>query len=335
MSIQKLIKGFYKSPRLHKFFYIVTAILILNLIATYGQEKRLEGFASSADDDDTTASTAIQTKEFVVKTGPQVYDDFYVNIYDDLVFSQLKNNFEIGEIINTTAPSDKSYILDIGSGTGHHVQTLQDKGFKAVGIDVSVAMIKKAKETYPEMDYRLADALTSATFPASTFTHITCLYFTIYYIKNKRQFFTNCLNWLMPGGFLVLHLVDRENFDPIIPSGNPFGVISPQNYASERITTSLVKFDQFDYKANFVLNSTENTAILNETFTKNANNKKKNANTNNNNKNIRKNEHTFYIPTQQDILSIAKDAGFIMHAKIDMLQCQYDHQYLYILQKPN
>ena len=50
---------------------------------------------------------------------------------------------------------------------------------------------------------------------------------------------------------------------------------------------------------------------------------------------VRKNEHTFYMETQKAILGLAKEAGFILHAKIDMLSCQYENQYIYILKKPN
>jgi len=40
-----------------------------------------------------------------------------------------------------------------------------------------------------------------------------------------------------------------------------------------------------------------------------------------------------YIPTQEYILSIAKDLGFKLIGNIDMKTCQYNKQYLYILQK--
>lgn len=306
-SIKKLFKSFYKTTLLQKIFYILTTFIILNLITTFGIKPK-EGFEE-------------RTNEFIVKKGTEVYDDFYVNIYDDLVFSKIKDNFEIGQIIQNTKPTEESYILDIGSGTGHHVKNLSDNGYKAIGIDTSSAMIKKAKKNYPDMDYQNVDALSTMSFPADTFTHITCLYFTLYYIKDKRMFFNNCMNWLKPGGFLALHLVDRNKFDPIIPAGSPFGIVSPQDYAKKRITSSLVNFDQFEYKANFNLKEKENIAVFNETF------KKKNGG-------VRQNEHNFYMETQKDILSIAKDAGFILDVKIDMLKCQYENQFIYILQKP-
>jgi SAM-dependent methyltransferase len=263
-----------------------------------------------------------QTKEFTVKKGPMIYDDFYANVYDDLIFNQIKNDYEVGEIVNKTTPDTESLILDIGSGTGHHVKSLVDRGLKAQGIDISPAMVKQAKSTYPDLDYRVADALDTMTFPAGSFTHITCLYFTIYYIENKRRFFENCMQWLMPGGYLTIHLVDRDNFDPILPAGDPFGVVSPQSYVDKRITSTIVKFNDFDYKSNFELRP-DDIAIMNETF------KYKN------NGNVRKNEHKLYMPTQSRILGLAKETGFILLSQIDMLRCQYGSQYIYVLQKPN
>ena len=51
----------------------------------------------------------------------------------------------------------------------------------------------------------------------------------------------------MPGGYLIVHLVDRESFDPILPPGNPLYVVSPQKYAKERITKTKVHFNDFIY----------------------------------------------------------------------------------------
>ena len=70
--------------------------------------------------------------------------------------------------------------------------------------------------------------------------------------------------WLEPGGWLALHLVDRNNFDPIIPAGDPFIMISPQNYAKKRITSSVVKFNNFKYRANFKLDEESKRNELNK-----------------------------------------------------------------------
>ena len=40
------------------------------------------------------------------------------------------------------------------------------------------------------------------------------------------------------------------------------------------------------------------------------------------------------MESQQKILSIARDAGFILESESEMKKCRYYNQYIYILQKP-
>ena len=49
---------------------------------------------------------------------------------------------------------------------------------------------------------------------------------------------------------------------------------------------------------------------------------------------VRKNEHTLYMEDIQQIVDIAQGCGFILESKIDLLQCQYEYQYLYMFVKP-
>jgi len=264
----------------------------------------------------------IQEKQFVMKQGPDIYDDFYASIYNDLVYDEIKNSYEIGEIINTTNPTEQSLILDIGSGTGQHVAALNDKGYPAVGLDLSPGMVGQAKKNYPNFKFKQGNALEFILYPANTFTHVICLYFTIYYIKDKTLFLQNCYDWLKPGGYLVLHLVNRNKFDPILNAADPLHAVSAQRYAKKRITNSLVKFKDFQYRGDFKIDPSTGTASFEEIF--------KDDKT----KNIRQNIHQFYMSTQKQILSIAKNTGFILKGKIDMVPVQYEYQYLYILSKP-
>ena len=40
----------------------------------------------------------IQREKYVLKQGNEIYDDFYCSIYDQLVYDNVKNDFEVGEI---------------------------------------------------------------------------------------------------------------------------------------------------------------------------------------------------------------------------------------------
>ena len=249
----------------------------------------------------------------------EIYNDKYVSIYDDLVFSRPRSIFEITSIINDYAPSETNYVLDIGSGTGHTVAALNMNGVKAMGVDKSEAMVSLSKKEYPKYEFIAADIMNPMLFDSNSFSHISCLYFTIYYISDKRQFFKNCYNWLKPNGKLVLHLVDRKKFNPIIPAGDPFHIVSPQSYTDKRLTKTNVKFDQFDYISEF--KDSDNDITLFEEIFKYKNGK------------VEKNIHKFYMPTQKYILSLAKDAGFIFLSKTEMNHINYDNQYIYVLTK--
>jgi SAM-dependent methyltransferase len=310
-SIKSITNLYKKLSNFGKILIFVSLLLIIVVFFKYIQVYSLntkEGF--------------IQEKEFLFKRGPEIYDDFYASIYDHLVFNDVKNDYEVGVILNQDTPNTKSIVLDVGCGTGHHVGKLsQIPSVDIIGVDNSQAMIKKAKENYPNLNFRLANVLNKDNFTNNEFTHILCLYFTIYYLENKQQFFNNCMDWLKPGGYLIVHLVDRYKFDPILPPGNPLYVVSPQKYAKERITKTKINFNEFVYNSNFQLNETGNIATFDEKFKFNDGK-------------VRKQEHILHMNDIGDIINMAQDAGFIIHAKIDLVHVAYDYQYLYVFMKP-
>lgn len=312
-KINAFTSSIQKTPLIVKAFII---ILFVFLVILYSKDA-----TGSGHEDGPLLESFSQNDRFLFKTGPEVYDKFYANIYDYLVFNSQKDDYEIGEIINKTTPTAQSKILDIGSGTGHHVGKLEELKIQAMGIDISESMIDKAKQNYPNLSFKVADALNKHAVAGNAFTHVICLYFTLYYFQDKTLFFQNAMYWLKPGGHLIIHMVNRDKFDPILPPGNPLMWVSPQKYAKKRITHTNLVFDQFDYKANFDLNSDTNVAKFSERF------KYKDGKS-------RKNEHVMYMESQETILRKAQDVGFILESKIDLMQCAYDYQYLYILVKP-
>ena len=72
---------------------------------------------------------------------------------------------------------------------------------------------------------------------------------SFYYYKDKSTLLQNVYNWLKPGGFFVVQLVDKNKFDPVVPAGKPFVMVNPQSFAEKRITTSNVIFNNFEYKS--------------------------------------------------------------------------------------
>jgi SAM-dependent methyltransferase len=307
-SIKSISNIYNKLSNFGKILIFVSILLILIVFfKSINESTNKEGYS--------------QNDNFLFKQGTAIYDKFYANIYDYLVFNNLKDDYEVGEIISKTTPTNKSIILDVGCGTGHHVDKLSQKNLNVIGVDISPFMISKAQENYPEYKFKIGDVLDNTQFITNQFTHILCLYFTIYYFENKQKFFNNCMDWLMPGGTLIVHVVNRDKFDPILPPGNPLYIVSPQKYSKERITKTKITFNDFVYSSNFDLDSFNDKATFHEKFKFN-------------NGKVRKQEHTLYMNSENDIINMAQDAGFLIQGKIDLINCAYEYQYLYILVKP-
>jgi len=49
-------------------------------------------------------------------------------------------------------------VLDLGCGTGHLTNEIKNHGAEVIGIDASAEMVAKAAKTYPDIDFRVADA---------------------------------------------------------------------------------------------------------------------------------------------------------------------------------
>ena len=212
-----------------------------------------------------------QHDRFLLKTDADCYDEFYSEIYDTVTPPEHRI---IDEIIQTLQPDSKlSIMLDVGSGTGHTLSALKKKGYTAYGIDRSPAMIDVSKKTYPSIEIKCENVENPMAFDRALFTHVFCMNSTIYEMENKRAFFKNCFYWLQNNGYLILHLTLNN----------------------KRATKT--DYGSFVYTAESV--ASKNTIVFKESFIDKQT------------QNIRQNERTLYTESDEDILSIAKMAGFI------------------------
>ena len=305
----KLERSLQKMPIwFHLLLLLIIIFILVNIYKTYIPVK--EGFID-------------QKENFVVKKGINLYDDFYVNIYDELLYRELVNQYEVGSIENITKPTSESNILVIGSGTGHVANEFHNQGYKVVGLDESQAMIKYAKEEYPEVKFIQGTPMKAMAFEQQQFTHIVCLNMNFYYYKDKTSVLQNIYSWLRPGGFFIVQLVDKNKFDPIVPAAKPFIMVNPQSFADKRITESSVVFNNFDYKADFQIYPND-VVQFQEIF----------KDTTPGSNKTRQNIHKMWIPPKQRVINQCKETGFINYAQVDLMMAQLEYQYLYMFQKP-
>ena len=265
-----------------------------------------------------------QDGRFVMKQNNNIYDEFYVAIYDRLMLVDDRAQFELEQLIATTQPSMKnSVFLEVGSGTGALLQKLQDAGYEVFGIDKSRAMVDASLKKHPDIQVKCGDVHEPMMYDRGTFTHVICTGMTFYQFDQKMDFLRNCYYWIMPGGYLFLHLVDRDKFDTIIPGGKPPLLKAPQEYAKSRITDTIIDFIDFEYKASWKSGGTSsNEMVLKETFTDELT------------QNIRQNEMVFYIEPLKTTLEMIRRAGFTIQGRVDMSSCGDPYQYYYILERP-
>jgi SAM-dependent methyltransferase len=282
------------------FALILVVLALLALIMTLFRKKITEGFT--------------QTERFVLKSDGESYDDFYAKVYDRIHLPADRVKPELEQILKLTGADDNSVFLDVGSGTGETLRHLADSGAQCVGIEKSAAMVAQSKEK-TDAPVKVADVLEPMAFERASFTHILCLYQTIYEIANKPAFFTNCRYWLRGGGYLVIHLVEKDRFNTVVPVGTPMLIDNPQKYASQRIVRTEVDFGNYEYVAKYDICDKCSTFV--ETFTDGPS------------RNIRQNERKLFMESEQDILAMAKKCGFSPVGKIVMENDE--HQAFYIL----
>ena len=258
----------------------------------------------------------------VYKVAPHdIYDTFYSNIYDQLFGDGSKNRFEIKEITKKALNKwkKKIKILDAGCGTGWHTHILSKK-YNIIGIDRSMSMLKKARKLNAKHLLKLGNIMNNKMFKKNEFSHILCLYFTLYYMDNISGLFKNFNRWLLPNGIAVVHLVDRDNFDPLLSATSPFPAFSLQKYSKKRLTKSKIHFNNFVYQGNF--NKDDDSHVK---FTETFDFKKKPL--------IRKQTHLLNMPTIDEIISIAQNNGFKLIHKVSMMPVSFGYQYLCFFKK--
>jgi trans-aconitate methyltransferase len=72
--------------------------------------------------------------------------------------------FEYGhDLLALLQPQSDELILDLGCGTGHLTNEIAQTGARVIGLDNSPSMLTTARENYPQLEFRLADAAEFST----------------------------------------------------------------------------------------------------------------------------------------------------------------------------
>ncbi len=264
-----------------------------------------------------------------------LYDEFYASIYDQLTQNMRMSQQKVLWIVNEWKKTgvDLKYVdvLDAGCGTGAASVAMAKMDVRSVlAVDKSEAMLKQAetvtvlKSTLTEaqkktITFRKGDLLNPSAVGGGAVTHAICLYFTIYYLPDKEAFFRNMFLWVKPGGELVVEVVNKYKFDPMLDSASPWVGFSLQKYSKERVTESKVTFNKFEYSAKFDLQ--DPGAEFRETF------RFKDGS-------VRRQRHRFTMPSIEEITKSAQTAGWAYTKFLDQTLIGFEYSYLLFFRHP-
>ena len=136
--------------------------------------------------------------------------------YYDLFFQQKDYQAEVGFILELV----KRYkvkteaILDVGCGTGTHLNLLRDKFKVLYGVDLNKEILAVAKAKIKTATFQNT-GMTDFKFDR-TFNVITCLYSVFNYnrdVESATQTLKNFYRHLTPGGIVIIALYNKRNRD--------------------------------------------------------------------------------------------------------------------------
>ena len=314
--------------------FLLAAFNYINLVLEENffkhlRQQTLEGFA---DANSSEIAGAVFEASGVIKylDNDELYDEFYASVYDQLTQGSVRTQAEVGLMLQqwtkrADARIETMEVLDAGCGTGIAVASLAKMGVKkVVGLDKSEAMIHQAtSNTIPQTTlteeqkraifWRKDDLLNPSACQGGEFTHAFLLYFTVYYFNDKEALFRNLHFWVKPGGRLVVHVVNKHKFDPMLESASPWLGFSLQKYTDSRITKSEVSFNKFTYTGEFDLQ--DPGAEFRETF------RFKETGL------VRRQRHAFLMEDMERIVGFARAAGWTYLGFTDLTPLSFEYAY--------
>ena len=295
-----------------------------------GTQGDVEGF-----EDSPTKATLATESEIRWIEAPELFDDFYSKVYDQLAQGSGRLQAELGLALHAFTQGGTSIetmrVLDAGCGTGIVTAALAKMNpAKVIAVDVSPAMLHRAKTTTLEqstltqeqkdsIEYRQSDLLNPSALAPGEVTNAIVFYFATYYIHDVETLFRNLFVWTAPGGMIAVEVVNKYKFDPMLDSSAPWMGFSLQKYSKERVTHSKVTFDKFEYEGKFDL--IDPVAEFRETF------RFKDGS-------VRRQKHVFVMPSIEEIVKTAKTVGWEYKSYVDLTTIGFEYAYLLIFKHP-
>jgi trans-aconitate 2-methyltransferase len=159
-------------------------------------------------------------------------------------------------LVDLLDPKPGKTIVDLGCGTGHLTAQIAQRGATMIGLDASPEMIRQAKQNYPALDFRVADATAFALDQSvdAVFSNATLHWITR---TPAAAAVARIHNALRPGGRFVAEFGGHGNVRQICRAidagldavdGPKFDDITPWYYPSIAAYATLLDSAGFDVR---------------------------------------------------------------------------------------
>jgi SAM-dependent methyltransferase len=134
------------------------------------------------------------------RTYDAVADDYVAHIFDELK----DKPFDRQLLDEIAAGAAGGLICDLGCGPGHVARYLHERGADAIGVDLSPAMIERARRLTPEVRFEVGD-MRALDVPDGAWQAVVAMY-SIIHIPPAGQaaLFRELRRVLAPGGTLLV-----------------------------------------------------------------------------------------------------------------------------------
>jgi trans-aconitate methyltransferase len=122
--------------------------------------------------------------------------------------------YQFGEnVLEVLNAKQGEHILDIGCGTGYLTQQIHNAGAIVKGTDYSANMIAQAKESYPGVNFEVADA---GNFDEAGKYDAVFSNAALHWVKNQSGMMQSVYKSLKPGGRFVAEMGGKGNVAKLI-----------------------------------------------------------------------------------------------------------------------
>lgn len=258
-----------------------------------------------------------QLRPFALCEGDDCYDSIYIDKYRSL-HKPKEFSEHFFKFLEGTGTNEDSDVLDIGSGTGEFPERCGEASLKCTGVDKSPHMVEYAKDKVKVAKFLLGDVPSDPMmFDNDRFSHISCSHMTLYEMDDKPKLFRQCYMWLKSGGVLLLHIVDTNKFNKIVPGTSAYGSVNPKG-----VVNTVLNRSDYSY-SNRYEKLLDTVYVQKEEFVDNKT------------QNVRQYTKKLYMEPKEEIYEMCKNAGFkLLKSENCKTTLQDRNQYFVALQKP-